>query len=437
MIRPLTFLALAVFCASAAQAFSFASQALTGEVRAIVSTQLPNLYSPAASRPATADEMQTGAVDYLDHTPWAMPHMGYKTGMLATRPRDIRFMALATLAEKEAYTKTHDLRAVLAVNDLANRQRQIDQLSPAEKYDLVVGDLDAHFTRAVWAEVDQQFAHGTAPGWLGLCDGSSSASVLFTEPAHSVRVPSRLAGVAVSFDVGDLKSLLAFSMTTYVAKDLSIFGQRCVGMDADGHDCIGINPASLHELLLEMGENPQNFPYMIIDRSPKTSIWNAALLSASFSYYDPTTNTAVSNIASENKVDVSAYKAPAGSPGWAPGTKYLLFAATVLHLADTRTAVAYNDSAPMSSMDLTLDYVLELDEHLHLLGGEWLTPEHPGFIWALPRDYRPHSQGDVATIATTWVGTAIPDSAMPSIIQSSQNLQPVFRILDFIYQQSK
>jgi len=408
-------------------------------LRPVGDAETPTRYTTAANRPPNARQMRTAGVEYLKTAPWAMPRMAYKTGMLATRPLDPKFMDLATVEEKYQYFRANDLHSVIREGDPAKRQRLIFYLSPAEKYDLVVGDLEANFTHAIWNEVRRQFAKGEVPSWFGLCDGSSSASILFGEPEKSVRVKSRLAGIEVEFSVGDIKSLLAYMMTTYVSRDLPIFGKRCYieRPDPARGECFGLNPASLHQILLQMSEDPGRFPYMIVDRSSNAAIWNSALLSASFSYYHPGSGRAVSYEAVDHIVEAGAYAPPAGSPGWARGTRFLLFVGTTLRMADTRTQVGYLAKGKMKEIDYSFRYILELSDRLEVIGGEWLTQEHPSFIWALTRDYQPRSVGDIATSAINWEGTAIPETAMAAVLSSSRGAQPLFRIVNAIFLRSK
>jgi hypothetical protein len=188
--------------------------------------------------------------------------------------------------------------------------------------------------------------------------------------------------------------------------------------------------------MAQMDENRQGLPYMIVDRLPNTAIWNSALLAASIGYYSPHASHAISKRAADHLLDVESASPPSGSPGWAHGTRYLLYATTTMRLSDTRTPIQFNDLGTMKIMELSYRYVLEFNRKRELIGGEWLTPKHPGFIWAFPRDYRPRSSGDRETEALSWQGAAIPDAAMEDVLRSSKKMQPLFRIIDAIYQES-
>jgi len=430
-LRPALWLAITV-------ALLAPTSTLAIRTRAVDKDQLPTQYSPAADKPVRADEMRKGSAVFIPTTPWALPAFKYKSGMLATRHLDKNFMKLKTMREHYAYFQSHTLKSILKLRTATERERQIAILSPAEKYDLVLGDLDRSFSTFIWADVLKNYEHGEVPGWYGVCDGSSSASVLFKAPARSVMIQSRIKGVRVPFYIGDVKALLAYMMTTYVSSDLPIVGSRCdkVKPDPRKNECFGINPASLHQILMQMSENPGRFPYMIVDRSYNSHIWNSALLSASFSYYLPGQTSSPSERAADHIIPIGRYRAPQGSPGWAPDARYLLFTKTVLRLADTRTNASYRGHGNMEILDLRIAYVLELDEKLEVVGGEWLTLVHPSFIWALPRDYQPSSSGDKATADKEWNGVNVPEDVMPLVLKASSEGHPLFRLVDYIYQQS-
>ena len=142
-------------------------------------------------------------------------------------------------------------------NILSFNQTQLDQkLAPSEKYDLLLGDLDFTFTRAILDDVDFRARHlkrskmkdGTDRSdedeyegvnnnfhyadvqssysrfdndvvyrywkprkdslsyWFGICDGWSPASIYLPRPVHAVTVTGAL-GHKITFFPDDLKAL--------------------------------------------------------------------------------------------------------------------------------------------------------------------------------------------------------------------------------------
>lgn len=406
--------------------------------RAIAPNQRPILFSPEAEAVVSARELRGGDAEFVTTKPWSTPVFKYPTGLLSARLQDKNYSRLESVRDRHAYFMARSLEKILAIRNSAERERMIATLSPAEKYDLVIGDLQRGFSTAIWSEVLSRYAAGQVPKWYGLCDGSSAASVLFSEPGKNVLVHSRIPGIEVPFYLGDIKALLSYSMSTFVSKDLPIIGERCrkSSPDISKGECFGVNPATLHQILTHMSRNPRQLPVMIIDRSPGESIWNAAVLNASFSYYDPASGRSVSDLAVDHLIDVKRYRVPPGSPGWARGARYLLFTSATLGLADTRTKGEFQSHGKMHELKMMIRYVLELNGNLEVVGGEWLSHLRPNFIWALPRDYRPVSGGDISTQKYQWEGVDVPDEAVTQVLRASRQGQPLFRIIDFIYQQS-
>lgn len=414
------------------------SIAFVDSLRAFLPEDLATNYSAAVGTDILIQDMKSGSFQLVDKAPWGMPRFAYKTGMLATRHLDANYESLESPQERYAYFKTHGFREILQVSDSIKRQKLINQLSPAEKYDLWIGDLDRTFSTEIWNEVNAQLSRAEVPSWLGLCEGSSSASMRFSQPQKNVKVSSRIPGVEIEFMVGDIKGLLAYMMTTYVSDDLSIFGKRCrlETVDYSTKECFDVNPGAFHQILVQMIKNPAKFPFMILDRTNNSTVWNSALLSASIAYYDPQSSILNSNKAIDHLVNARQYQPPVGSPGWAPGTQKLLYVGTILRVSDTRNTLEFNELGKMSSLDLEIRYILELNNKNEIIGGEWLTPQYPDFLWQLPRDYRPQAYGDRETEFYEWDGVDFPEEVRPLILESSKRAQPLFKLIDYIYKKS-
>lgn len=86
---------------------------------------------------------------------------------------------------------------------------ELDKLSPAEKYDVLIGNFDFPLAQAQTAE----FIGGESPWWAGKCEGWSAAALHYAEPkAVVVKGPS---GISVPFGSSDVKALLSFYMGDY------------------------------------------------------------------------------------------------------------------------------------------------------------------------------------------------------------------------------
>lgn len=142
--------------------------------------------------------------DYLDeeNAPWTGNYFPLARGGLATRWR----------------RKTDRIPQPDAVPDL--NPRKINSLSPAEKYDLLLGDYTFSFTKRM---LKTQGPFRPAPpvaGWEGYCNGMRCAGILFEEPVHPVDVVNP-DGIKIRFYPADIKALAAASYQ-YVQKYVQI-----------------------------------------------------------------------------------------------------------------------------------------------------------------------------------------------------------------------
>jgi hypothetical protein len=61
----------------------------------------------------------------------------------------------------------------------------IDALSPAEKYDLLIGNSDWTLTKRMWRRVNSASTYGELPTWFGICHGWSAATDMQTPGTDS------------------------------------------------------------------------------------------------------------------------------------------------------------------------------------------------------------------------------------------------------------
>ena len=98
-------------------------------------------------------------------------------------------------------------------------KQQINELSPAEKYDLFSGNYDYPTVREVWKSTGPH-----ANVWYGICHGVSPASLNHPEPKTvSLNNPD---GIAITFYASDVKALLAYYYAKESDSDMVQVGKR-------------------------------------------------------------------------------------------------------------------------------------------------------------------------------------------------------------------
>src|SRR5690606_32180514 len=67
------------------------------------------------------------------------------------------------------------------------KENKLHALSPAEKYDLLVGDKAGTLTQTMWREGAVYWnEHGDVETWMGYCHGWAAASFLLPRPTKTV-----------------------------------------------------------------------------------------------------------------------------------------------------------------------------------------------------------------------------------------------------------
>jgi hypothetical protein len=236
--------------------------------------------------------------------------------------------------------------------------KKLAELSPAEKYDLYVGNFHYPLVRS-----ERIRTGGVQPSWAGLCHGWAPASLNFKEP-KSVLVTGK-SGVQIPFGSSDIKALLSLVQGKPGSAPTKILGARCnkdLKNDpgsSSNPECKDVNAASFHLVLAnELGLAKKG---IIMDATRDLEVWNQPV----FNY----------------KAVVDAEQ-PA-SPGAATGTVKELIITNIITYGAESVALwnAVLGTEYFNSKTETYKYRLELDESGQILGGEWLSTERPDFLW--------------------------------------------------------
>ena len=275
----------------------------------------------------------------------------------------------------------------------------IAKLSPAEKYDILVGNYDFSFTHRIIAENDANEA-----GWTGICHGWSPASDAYEEP-QSVFMTNP-DGVTVAFGSSDVKALLSYYRAEVVrspypqhewATTNRTLGTNCMNGNPAFAMCYDTNPGAFHVVLSnQIGMMNEG---MNIDADPTYQRWNQPVYA-----YDSEIllERAASPSASESAVREVVVRTELEytleiEPQWVPA----------LGTSEQTTKV------------VTYLYTVELNSAGEVVGGQWLIDNNNRFVTLeeaynylieLDRngDGRPdHSEDEVASII--WSHFNFPD----------------------------
>lgn len=354
---------------------------------------------------------------------WSGHYWPHYQGSLGVRYRDSSFISL--MKEHAQYDKFNELREKTPVYTYDGRE---NFLSPAEKYDLVVGDPLMSLTNYSWKIGEKAQKLGKVPTWRGICDGWSAASQMMPRPSKSVtlKTPS---GTTVTFYPEDIKAL-GSQLYARAQKNVIFLGKRCypvVGMFNGG--CAATNPGALHKAMVNrVGILKKTFN---ADISGSSEVWNYPVKSYKISYYNVLNDMESSDFKKVYEVYEKKHRFIKSNRRHERTYAIVGVKAEVV-FADMREAhkLEIDGKGQDTNLIKTYLYDLELDQSFDIIGGEWYS-SGPDFIWA-PNDLTyPLSDGEVPTKPLT-------ESEIRQAAQiSSKAGQPLSLIVEKLFEEAR
>lgn len=254
-------------------------------------------------------------------------------------------------------------------------KEQINQLSPAEKFDIYKGNYNYPL-----ASLAKKYGNPKKKEWLGICHGWTPAAMHHVEPnAKTVVNPD---GVEIGFASSDVKALLSF----YYAWDSKhqnlpkkSVGGRCRGWRGD---CKGVNPGALHIVLSNMLGIKKKMFAADVDLSKE--IWNQPVVgfkSQVLGMASPSSKQKRRGVAKLVQVKTSMYYT------------YELNKAADTGDTDVSDSIYedYHTWKPVygtkfqTVSNRRLQYYLELDSSGNIIGGSYISGARPDFLWYRPK----------------------------------------------------
>ncbi|PID44310.1 MAG: hypothetical protein CSB47_11405 [Proteobacteria bacterium] len=311
-------------------------------------------------------------------------------------------------------------------------------LSPAEKYDLLVGDTGNPrnpkqpgytLTRAFLNEITAR----TQP-WEGSCDGWAFASINEKPPVKAVKVKN-VAGQEITFYPSDIRALLTLLYSDY---RVSSFGRNCYSkgpvMDRMGRvrdaGCRDTNPGIFHIVLVnQLGVGKRGF---VMDTDYSAETWNYPVKSYSMQYLNPQTNQAYANPlhAAIKKKDYTndryaAYRSE--------NTQYIIGVQVQLNYQIEAFPQAVNRLGKDYERTFTSNYRydLELDAYGSVIGGEWdrlFQRNHPDLISFVGTSYINKSPYDQQVHGNT-LPQILHSIKLPYVREMSSRRRPLYKVV--------
>ncbi|EDP59905.1 ricin-type beta-trefoil lectin domain protein [Vibrio sp. AND4] len=262
-----------------------------------------------------------------------------------------------------------------------------EDLSPAEKYDLLVGDNQFTLSKRSWDSGKGYYeSGGYVERWMGLCHGWAAAAYMLPRPTKPVTVPDAN-GEPLKFYPSDIKALgtLLWAEAPFETR---FIGGRCnvknPEKDENGRviepDCGDTNPASWHLAVLnQLGLSGRS---LIMDATYDYQVWNQPILGYSLQYFNPQTYRSATNPAdaiisleSYDKDRFSSYRSPLAA-------SIVGVQMQIEYMVETYPTHRSTDMPRYDGISqVTYYYDLEVDANGQVIGGEWYQNSHPDFLW--------------------------------------------------------
>jgi hypothetical protein len=310
---------------------------------------------------------------------WSGSYWPHFQGSLGIRYRDVKFQTL--VEKKEQWGEFKDL---FEKYPYYLYLRKINDLSPAEKYDLLVGDTNMTLTKYSWDLGEKANILGKVPIWRGICDGWAAASQMMPRPVKSVELKSPQ-GFKITFYPEDIKALGSL-LYARAQNEVIFLGKRCrsraLGLFTNA--CDETNPGTFHLALVNrVGLMKKTF---IADVSPGSEVWNYPVKSYELKFFNVFTGDEFKNFKDALEVFTKTHRFE-DSYKRHKKTSYILGVKATVQYADMRPPHLHERDSREHDKILEKEYLydLELDSRFNILGGMSLTKNLPDFIWA-PND---------------------------------------------------
>ena len=379
----------------------------------------------------------------LSEHPWSDDYWPLYKGLVAARYADPDFPAFgigssfSNWSSNLGYIEKHPASAIIS----SGNDKAIDLLSPAEKYELLIGDSTHALSENMWQQGDAlSDSNGDVETWIGICDGWAQAAMTLPRPGKTVTLLASDKTTQVRFYPSDAKALATWLWSRGNAP-IRFIGGRCdvknPPEDENGRiinqDCFDTNPGTWHlSVVNQLGLARRGF---LLDAAYDYEVWNQPALAYQYRYFNPKTMQVVKTI-DEAKVPAATFTSDKFRKYRSPKAVTLVgISMDFTYIEETDPSHRSSDT-PKDDATTTVKYLydLELDSAGNIIGGEWYTREHPDFLWVpLPGAHAASGAEDHA-VGSWDVTHELPPSWLEAANLAEKSLQPLGKLVETILQ---
>lgn len=346
----------------------------------------------------------------LEESPWSDDYWALFTGSLGKRYGDPGFPESEDWKENLDYIVKNEPGPAMQGQSAA----LINRLSPAEKYDALIGDENYTLTRRMWNEGKYYHdAKGSVETWMGICHGWAPAAYMLPRPENSIIVKSEN-GNFITFFPDDIKALASL-LWAKVAPETRFIGGRCNDKEPEQDEigrntslnCFDTNPGTWHLAVVnQIGVSRRS---MVLDATYDYEVWNQPVYAYDYTYFNPETKEPVETLEAA-KVAMGDLTDDRFSDYRSLNTSSLVGIHMELsYVVETRPSQNKTDDPSRDSIE-TVEYMydLELDASGKVIGGEWFENAHPDFLWTPPKGARAETRYDYLATGKWKKGKKVP-----------------------------
>ncbi|MFO0579351.1 MAG: hypothetical protein U1A78_35565 [Polyangia bacterium] len=393
-----------------------------------------NLVDQLAYR--TLTEMETNGLRKasLAITPWSDDYWALYLGCLGKRYSDPDFPGSEDWEENYEYVRENPVQQVLA----SGSAKAVDQLSPSEKYDLLIGDASGSLTTAMWNEGKWYFdRNGAVETWMGICHGWAPASYMLSRPTREVILLAADGKTKLRFYPADIKALasLLWANANTVSR---LIGGRCndknPACDENGRvissKVFDTNPGTWHLCVVnQIGVNKRSF---VMDATYDYEVWNQPICRYEYKYFNPQTLKVAKDLKSAKVTKARFTKDRFRKYRSASAASFVGVMMEVSYVAEHEPTTRATDGAANDNINTVLyKYDLELDANGRIIGGEWYTGKaHPDFLWTPPPGTRAISEAEQFATGDWSADTALPEAWRRAARRAAGSNLPLAKIVE-------
>ncbi len=322
----------------------------------------------------------------LAESPWSDDYWAIYSGVLGKRyAAGSGFPNSQNWKRNFDYIQSNPAAAILA----GGNQQAINNLSPSEKYDILVGDRNYSLTKQMWEEGRRYYERdGHVETWMGICHGWAPAAYMLDRPVNPVTVLAADGRTWLTFYPSDIKALASL-LWAKAAPRVKFIGGRCNTSEPQidpqsgrilAQECFDTNPGTWHLAVVnQIGASKRS---MVMDATFDYEVWNQPVLAYSYTYFNPASGMATSSLAAATVAKAHFTNDRFAVYRGIQTDSIVGIAMDVEYIVETKPSHSAPDGPHKDGVArVSYRYDLEMDLSGRIIGGEWYQNPHPDFLW--------------------------------------------------------